>query len=142
MIMYYLFLSYQGEAAVRREGYPLRPELVESLMYMFRATGDRTYLQMGAHIITAIEYSAKTKCGYATVSVFNLCPLFQHLLSERRTSLGIMGEPLKALRDDSALRALSSLRGLMGAPEEPPLCMHLKEVRASQTADDHDQPSD
>ena len=26
------------------------------------------------------------------------------------------------LRDDSALRALSSLRGLRGAPEVPPLC--------------------
>ena len=37
-------------------------------------------------------------------------------------SLGIMGEtsgaPLKPLRDDSVLRALSSMRGLRGAPEE------------------------
>ena len=35
---------------------------------------------------------------------------------------GTSGAPLKALRDDSALRALSCLRGLRGAPEVPPLC--------------------
>ena len=32
---------------------------------------------------------------------------------------GISGAPLKLLRDDSALRALSSLEGLRGAPEVP-----------------------
>ena len=32
------------------------------------------------------------------------------------------GAPLKSLRVDSALRALSSLRGWRGAPEVPPLC--------------------
>ena len=35
---------------------------------------------------------------------------------------GTAGAPLKPLRDDSALRALSSLRGLEGAPAVPPLC--------------------
>ena len=38
-----------------------------------------------------------------------------------RHNLGISGAPLEPLRDDSALRALSSLRGLRGAPEVPPL---------------------
>ena len=46
-----------------------------------------------------------------------------------------MGEPrvppLKPLRDDSALRRLSSLRGLRGAPEVPPLC---RETSVSRTA--------
>ena len=32
---------------------------------------------------------------------------------------GTAGAPLKPLRDDSALRALSSLRGLRGAPAGP-----------------------
>ena len=31
------------------------------------------------------------------------------------------GAPLKPLRDDSALRTLSSLGGLRGAPEAPPI---------------------
>ena len=35
---------------------------------------------------------------------------------------GTSGAPIKPLRDDSALRALSSLRGLRGSPEVPPLC--------------------
>ena len=39
--------------------------------------------------------------------------------------------PLKPLRDDSALRALSSLRGLRGVPEVPPLC---RETSVSRTA--------
>ena len=34
---------------------------------------------------------------------------------------GTAGDPLKPLRDDSTLRALSSLRGLRGAPAVPPL---------------------
>ena len=39
-----------------------------------------------------------------------------------RYNVGTSGAPLKPLRDDSVLRALSSLRGLRGAPEVPLLC--------------------
>ena len=35
---------------------------------------------------------------------------------------------LKPLRDDSVLRALSSLRGLRGAPEVPPLCRETQSL--------------
>ena len=45
------------------------------------------------------------------------CPPFQHLLSETdvtRHNGGTSGTPLKLLRDDSALRALSSLRSWNG----------------------------
>ena len=41
------------------------------------------------------------------------------------------GAPLKPSRDNSALRALSSLRGLRGAPAVPPLC---RETSVSRTA--------
>ena len=44
---------------------------------------------------------------------------------------GTSGAPLKPLRDDSVLRALSSLRGLRGAPEVPTLC---RETSVSRTA--------
>ena len=44
---------------------------------------------------------------------------------------GSSGAPFKPLRDDSALRALSSLRGLRGAPEVPPFC---RETSVSRTA--------
>ena len=38
------------------------------------------------------------------------------------------GAPLKTLRDDCALRTLSSLRGLRGAPEVPPLCRETQSL--------------
>ena len=43
---------------------------------------------------------------------------------------GTSGAPLKPLRVDSALRALSTLRGLRGAPAVPPLC---RETSVSRT---------
>ena len=48
-----------------------------------------------------------------------------------RPNGGTAGAPLKPLRDDSALRTLSSLRGLRGTPEVPPLC---RETSVSRTA--------
>ena len=50
-----------------------------------------------------------------------------HTFAVRETNVsqhngGASGASLKPLRHDSALRALSSLRGLRGAPEAPPLC--------------------
>ena len=44
---------------------------------------------------------------------------------------GTSGAPLEPLKDDSALRALSSQRNLRGAPEVPPLC---RETSVSRTA--------
>ena len=41
---------------------------------------------------------------------------------------GTAGAPLKRPRVDSALRALSSLRGLRGAPEVPPLCRETQSL--------------
>ena len=41
---------------------------------------------------------------------------------------GTSGAPLKPLRDDSVLRALSSLRGLRGAPAVPPLCRETQSL--------------
>jgi len=37
-------------------------------MYLFRATGDHTYLQLGLDALESIERIAKTPCGYASVS--------------------------------------------------------------------------
>ncbi|XP_037936463.1 ER degradation-enhancing alpha-mannosidase-like protein 2 [Teleopsis dalmanni] len=56
-----------GEASQNRESYPLRPELVESAMYLYRATNDHVYLEMGETLLKSIEFSAKTKCGYSTI---------------------------------------------------------------------------
>ncbi|GLH09028.1 Mannosyl-oligosaccharide alpha-1,2-mannosidase IA [Gryllus bimaculatus] len=57
----------QGEVGANRESYPLRPELVESVMYMYRATGDPYLLEVGKDILRSIQHSARTPCGYATI---------------------------------------------------------------------------
>lgn len=59
-----------GEASTSRESYPLRPELIESIMYLYRDTRDPILLQMGEDILRSIQHSARTPCGYATVCFF------------------------------------------------------------------------
>ncbi|XP_076053382.1 ER degradation-enhancing alpha-mannosidase-like protein 2 isoform X2 [Oratosquilla oratoria] len=71
----------KGEAANNRQGYPLRPELIESLMYVYRATQDPSLLEMGVSILRSIQHSAKTPCGYATVKNVN-----DHTLEDRMES--------------------------------------------------------
>lgn len=56
-----------SEAGTNRDSYPLRPELIESIMYLYRATGDPFLLQAGEDILRSIQHSAKTPCGYATI---------------------------------------------------------------------------
>ncbi|XP_076471092.1 ER degradation-enhancing alpha-mannosidase-like protein 2 [Babylonia areolata] len=57
----------KAEVHQGREGYPLRPELIESIMYLYRATQDPFLLNAGVDIVEAIEHIARTSCGYATV---------------------------------------------------------------------------
>ncbi|GMR58450.1 hypothetical protein PMAYCL1PPCAC_28645, partial [Pristionchus mayeri] len=52
-----------------RDAYPLRPEVVESMMYVYRATGDRKILKLAAMVVDAIDAFARTPCGYSTVKV-------------------------------------------------------------------------
>ncbi|XP_031630345.1 ER degradation-enhancing alpha-mannosidase-like protein 2 isoform X2 [Contarinia nasturtii] len=56
-----------SEAGANREGYPLRPELIESVMYLYRATGDSYLLEIGEDMLRSIQHSAKTSCGFATI---------------------------------------------------------------------------
>ncbi|KAL1509872.1 hypothetical protein ABEB36_004543 [Hypothenemus hampei] len=57
----------QNEAGTGKESYPLRPELIESIMYLYRATGDPILLEFGVDILKSIRHSAWTPCGYATI---------------------------------------------------------------------------
>uniref|UniRef100_A0A3Q2EGY4 alpha-1,2-Mannosidase n=1 Tax=Cyprinodon variegatus TaxID=28743 RepID=A0A3Q2EGY4_CYPVA len=81
----------QGYTVDKREGYPLRPELIESAMYLFRATGDHTYLQFGLDALESIEQIAKTPCGYASVK-----DLRDHQLDNRMESF-FLAETIKYL---------------------------------------------
>eukprot|EP01035_Chromulina_nebulosa_P019328 gene19328-25192_t len=50
--------------------YPLRPELIESTYYQYRATGDRSWLTAGEIFLSNIEKHSRTTCGYATIKNF------------------------------------------------------------------------
>lgn len=56
-----------SEAGTNRDSYPLRPELIESVMYLYRATGDPYLLDIGVDMLRSIQHSAKTPCGFATI---------------------------------------------------------------------------
>lgn len=45
-------------------------ELIESTVYLYRATRDPFLLKMGVDMVESIEHVARTKCGYATVRAF------------------------------------------------------------------------
>ncbi|VDP55615.1 unnamed protein product [Schistosoma mattheei] len=76
------FYSLSDEKAYKgREAYPLRPELIESILYVYRATRDPAVIDMGVDILTSIEVSARTPCGFATVS-----DVTKHTLEDRMES--------------------------------------------------------
>lgn len=56
-----------SEASSNRESYPLRPELIESIMLLYVHTKDPILLQMGEDILRSIQHSSRTECGYATI---------------------------------------------------------------------------
>jgi mannosidase alpha-like ER degradation enhancer 1 len=47
--------------------YPLRPELVESIYYLYQATKNRYYLSMAGSMLDWLEKECRSKCGYASV---------------------------------------------------------------------------
>lgn len=52
----------------RHPGYPLRPELVESLFYLDLATGDPEWKGYGIEMVDALERHTRVPCGYASIS--------------------------------------------------------------------------
>lgn len=52
---------------VTREGYPLRPEIIESAYYLHRLTGDPQYLVMGRRYFEDLVKYTRTDAGYTTL---------------------------------------------------------------------------
>ncbi|XP_074660113.1 ER degradation-enhancing alpha-mannosidase-like protein 2 [Tubulanus polymorphus] len=81
----------KAEVHSNRESYPLRPELAESVMYLYRATNDPYLLQVAVDMLEAIETTTKTKCGYATIKNVN------NLSLENRMESFFLAETIKYL---------------------------------------------
>ncbi|XP_067410604.1 ER degradation-enhancing alpha-mannosidase-like protein 2 isoform X2 [Emydura macquarii macquarii] len=81
----------QGYTVEKREGYPLRPELIESAMYLYHATRDPTLLELGRDAVESIEKISKVECGFATIK-----DLRDHRLDNRMESF-FLAETVKYL---------------------------------------------
>lgn len=77
--------------AIDLEWYPLRPEFIESTYYLFRATKDPMYLQIGLRILSVFESRFMTPCGLAGYQNIKTGEL------QNRMETFVMGELLKYL---------------------------------------------
>ena len=69
----------------------MRPEFVESVLYLYKATKDPHLLQIGAEVVDSIYYSTKTDCGFATVKNVD-----DHTIEDRMESY-FLAETIKYL---------------------------------------------
>uniref|UniRef100_A0A7N0TKH9 alpha-1,2-Mannosidase n=1 Tax=Kalanchoe fedtschenkoi TaxID=63787 RepID=A0A7N0TKH9_KALFE len=51
-----------------QKSYPLRPELMESTYWLYKATRDPRYLYAGRDMVASLQYGAKCPCGYCHIS--------------------------------------------------------------------------
>ncbi|KAJ7507717.1 alpha mannosidase-like protein [Mycena galericulata] len=76
MIYYNLWKKYSGLPEVYDTHYkqatsfqyPLRPEFIESTWYLYRATGDPFYLDVGERVLFDITVRSKVPCGLAGIT--------------------------------------------------------------------------
>ncbi|SCU83482.1 LAMI_0C03400g1_1 [Lachancea mirantina] len=54
-------------ASIPLEWYPLRPEFIESTYFLYRATRDPFYLQVGRTILDDLKTRFKSNCGFAGI---------------------------------------------------------------------------
>ncbi|KAI4317936.1 hypothetical protein L6164_025760 [Bauhinia variegata] len=51
-----------------QKSYPLRPELIESTYWLYKATRDPRYLDTGRDIVASLQYGTRCPCGYCHIS--------------------------------------------------------------------------
>ncbi|GAA5964240.1 hypothetical protein JCM3765_002780 [Sporobolomyces pararoseus] len=64
-----LFDTYRKQPA--HLGYPLRPEFIESNMYLYQATKDDYYLSIAEQILHDINNRTRVECGFAAILDLN-----------------------------------------------------------------------
>src|SRR6185295_1369399 len=83
------------------DGYPLRPEIIESAYYLYHYTKDPRYLEMGRTFFESLIKYCRTDAGYASLSSV------QHKTKKDSMESFFLAETLKYLyllfADDSAL---------------------------------------
>ena len=57
-----------GATSLLTQGYPLRPELMESTFMLYEATGDDAYLRAGEALQARLQDRNRVECGFAGIS--------------------------------------------------------------------------
>jgi len=81
--------------------YPLRPEFAESTYYLYQATKDPWYLEVGETIIGSLNYYSKVDGGFASIRYVSTMKLEDH---QHSFFLSETCKYLFLLYDDSFLR--------------------------------------
>eukprot|EP01104_Vermistella_antarctica_P002337 TRINITY_DN1260_c0_g1_i1.p1 TRINITY_DN1260_c0_g1~~TRINITY_DN1260_c0_g1_i1.p1 ORF type:complete len:546 (+),score=99.39 TRINITY_DN1260_c0_g1_i1:129-1766(+) len=85
-----------GKTQFNRHGYPLRPELAESLVYMHGASNATQWLNIGRDMVTSLE-GTRVECGHAAVDDVDTHSLRDHMdsffLSETSKYLFLLFSP-------------------------------------------------
>ncbi|KJE96382.1 Edem2-PA, variant 1 [Capsaspora owczarzaki ATCC 30864] len=71
--------------------HPLRPEFIESTYYLYRATKDPLYLEIGRQVLEKIKSTARVNCGWAAIADVNTLRL------EDRMDSFVLSETFKYL---------------------------------------------
>jgi len=61
------FNHQQGFIQPGQDGYPLRPELIESVYTLYKITKDPLFLYMGRDILYSLNHHCRVNCGFANV---------------------------------------------------------------------------
>ncbi|KAI5951527.1 hypothetical protein KGF54_004601 [Candida jiufengensis] len=82
---------YRAEDSIELEWYPLRPEFIESSYYLYRATKDPMYLQIGERVLNLFQDKFKAPCGFSGIQDIKTGK------KQNRMETFVMGETLKYL---------------------------------------------
>ncbi|CAI5756589.1 unnamed protein product [Candida verbasci] len=82
---------FKADDSINLEWYPLRPEFIESTYYLYRATKDPMYLNIGERILHLLKTKYSAPCG--------LCGLqnIKNGIRQNRMETFVLGETLKYL---------------------------------------------
>ncbi|TFK55771.1 alpha-mannosidase [Heliocybe sulcata] len=111
--------------------YPLRPEFVESTWYLYRATGDPFYLDVGERILNDITVRARVECGLAGIQDLRINQrddrMESFVLSETLKYLFLLFDEDNTFNHDDSNAVFTTEGHILRLPQE-----HMKPVSAAR----------
>ncbi|XP_064394994.1 ER degradation-enhancing alpha-mannosidase-like protein 3 [Halichondria panicea] len=59
--------AFTHDFRVHWGNHPLRPEFIESTYFLYKATGDPYYLDVGRSVVNNLNKYARVRCGFAAI---------------------------------------------------------------------------